>query len=322
MFDSKKVVVAVKYGASASSADVVAISNEEARLSPTIAKGDFKCLAGKLGNKTTWMNDDDVTVEGATLESYLVGNDATGAELTKAPEWHEVYKLCCLKEVVDSEAETVTYTPMQEHPSDKSEVIVWRDGLKRSVQGAIATLNIDGQIGEPIKQTADISGFTTVESQKEANPAGSCVDNSLLLVLKSTDTITFNGTAYKGQSFKLTQGNELTKILALSGQKGYERADFDSTLEVTYFKENENIYTDFKNGTSHKIEIKAGSADGKAVKIVAPNAHVQELSESSIEGKEAVTVTFSLQGIHEESKSGANDRGEKQFSIIYGKVVS
>ncbi len=322
MFDSKKVVVAVKYGGSTTSDDVVAISNEEARLSPAITKGEFKCLAGKLGNKTTWINDDDVSVEGATIESYLVGNDITGTELTKAPQWHEVYKVCCLKEVIDSESETISYTPMQEKPLDNSEVVVWRDGLKRTATSALGSLEISGQIGEPIKQIANINGFTTIESTQEANPAGSCVDNGLLLVLKSTDTVTFNGVAYKGQNFKLTQGNEITKTLALSGYKNYNRVDFASTIEVTYFKEDENIYTDFKNGTNHKIEIKAGNKDGKAVKIVAPNASVQDIKESSIEGKEAVTVTFNLQGIKTESKSGANDRGEKQFSIIFGKVVS
>lgn len=321
MFDSKKVVVAAKYGANATNTNVIAISNDDVRLQPTIAKGDFKCMAGKIGNKTTWLNDDDVTVEGTSLESYLVGNSIDIATLTKPPEWNEIYKICCLKAVEDTTAKTLTYTPMQEKPSKGSQVVVWRDGLKRVVENTVGTLEIDGQIGEPIKQIANISGFTMIESTAEENPNGSCIDNSLLLVLKSTDTMTFNGTSYKGQSFKLTQNNEVIKILAMGNVKNYERVDFDSTLEITYFKENEAIYTDFKNGTSHSIEIKAGSTDGKAVKIVAPNAQVQDLQESSIEGKEAVTVTFNLQGLKEESATGAKDKGEKQFSIIFGKVV-
>jgi len=312
LLDSRKVVVAVKYGGSVAGANAVSISNEEARLQPTAGKGDFKNLNGKLGNKITWVNDDDVTADGVALTSFLLGNDASGSALDTPPDWKEVYKVCGMSETIDSGVgtESVTYTPSQSAPSTLSEVAVWRDGRKRVASGVIGSLTIAGQVGEPITQTAEISGFTTIAGVSEANPTASEVDEDLLLILKSTDTMTFTGTAYKGQKFTLTQGNDISKFYGI-GLKTFERYDFDSTLEVTYFKENENIYTDFANGTTHAVVIQAGSANGKAVKITAGQATVQDLQESSIDGKEAVTVTFNLKG---------DATGENQYSILFGTM--
>lgn len=307
--DSKKVVVAVKYGGTATGTDAIAISNEEVRLSPEVATGSFKCLNGMIGNKTVWKNTDDTTVNGAAIECYLTGNDATGTALATLPDWDDVYRVCGLEATVVANTR-VTYTPSQSQPSDASTVVVWRDGNKRVLTGAVGSLTISGTIGEPILQSAAMSGFTTITSTPEANPTASCINNALLLVLKSTDTMTFTGTAYKGQNFTLTQGNEIQKQYFI-GLKDFERTDFDSSLEITYLKENENIYTDFENGTNHSVVIKAGSVDGKAVKITAGQAQVETLTETSINGKEAVTVRFSLRG---------DANGINQFSIAFGDV--
>lgn len=309
LLDSRKVVVAVKYGGAVAGTDAVSISNEEARLQPTAGKGSFKNLNGKLGNKIAWVNDDDVTTAGVPLTSFLTGNDATGLALDTLHNWDDIYKICGMEAVVDAGL-SVTYKPSQTAPSTLSQIAVWRDGLKRIAVGVIGSLTVEGTIGEPISQTAEISGFTDLVGATEANPTASDINEDLLLVVKSTDTMTFTGTAYKGQKFTLTQGNDISKFYGF-GLKTFERYDFDSTLEITYFKENENIYTDFANGTSHAIIIQAGSVNGKAVKISAPNAVVEDLSESSIDGKEAVTVKFNLKG---------DATGENQYSIIFGTM--
>ncbi len=308
--DSKKVVVAVKYGASVvKTTDTVAISNPDVRLSPTVATGSFKCLNGMIGNKTTWKNTDDVTVSGANIEGYLTGNDATGTALDTLPDWDDFYLICGLDKTV-SAGVSVSYAPSQSQPSDASEVAIWRDGDKRTITGAIGSLVITGKVGEPIKQTATVSGYTTITSTADANPTAPCVNDSLLLVLKSTDTMTFTGTAYKGQDFTLTQGNDIQKKYFI-GVKDFDRVDFDASLDITYLKENENIYTDFANGTSHSVVIQAGSVNGKAFKLTCGKAIVESLTESSINGKEAVTVKFNLQG---------DANGVNQFVMLYGTM--
>jgi len=308
--DSRLVVVAAKYGGSVAGTDAVAISNEDVRLQPVMGKGEHKCLNGKLGNKTVWTNDNDVTVSAAAVTSFLTGNDSTGASLSDLPDWAELYEICGMTETVDSGV-SVTYEPSQAAVSTASEVAIWRDGTKRVATGVVGTYTINGTIGEPLMQTVELSGFTTIEGSADSNPTASCIDEDLLLVLKSTDTMTFTSTAYKGQTFTFTQGNEISKIYGI-GTKQFERFDFDSLLEVTYFKEDEDIYGDFADGTSHTIVIQAGTTNGKAMKFTAPVAVVQDLVESSIDGKEAVTVTFSLNG---------DSGGDDQWLITYGTMA-
>ena len=90
LYDSKKVVVAIKYGATATGTDAVSVTNEDVRVNPTSGTGNFKELNGKLGNKTTWMNTDDttnlwaVTKTAALLQTL---NDADDRLWPKAPEF-------------------------------------------------------------------------------------------------------------------------------------------------------------------------------------------------------------------------------------------
>lgn len=310
LYDSKKVVVAVKYGGTATGTDAISITNEDIRVSPKSGAGSFKELSGKLGNKTIWKNTDDTTAD-VTLEGFLLGNDASGTALATLPSWDGVYKVCGLDATVVATT-SVTYAPSQTQPSDLSTIAVWRDGLKRVSTGVVGTLTITGQIGEPIKQSAVISGFTTITSTAEANPTALSTNPALLLVLKSIDTMTIDGTAVKAQSFTLVQGNDNQKQYFI-GVKDFDRVDFDSTLEVTYLKENEDVYTSFSAGTVVPIIIKAGNTNGKKVMITCSQAVVADTpTETSINGKEAFTVKYSLQG---------DVNGINQFQIKYGTIV-
>lgn len=310
LFDTRKTVVAVKYGGTASGTDAIAISNEDVRLSPETATGSFRCINGMLGNKTSWLNSDDTSVNGATIECYLTGNDGTGLALTTAPDWADVYKICAMTETVG--ASGIAYTPSQTQPSDASTVAIWRDGRKRVLTGALGTLTITGTVGEPVRQSVAVSGFTTITSTAEANPTAACVDDELLLVLKSIDTFAIGASSIKAQSFTLTQGNDNQKLYFM-GLKDYERVDFDSMLEVTYLKENEDIYTIFAAGTESSVVITIGATDGKAVKITCGQAVVETVTETSIQNKEAYTVRFNLKG---------NGSGVEQFKLEWGDVIA
>jgi hypothetical protein len=310
ILDSKKITVAAKYGAVAANTNVVPVSSEEVRLSPIVSSGSYKSLGGgKLGNSNTWTNSDNTTVEGAEITGFVLGNDATAAALATLPKWDELYKICALSSTVVA-SKSVTYAPLQTAVSTASSIKVWRDGFRRDLTSAIGTLTINGTVGEPLMQTASVYGFTNITSTAEANPAAAVADGALILVLKSIDTLTIKGTAYKAKSFVLTQGNDIQKFYAI-GLKTYERTDFASTLQITYFKENETIYTDFAANTKVEVLIKAGSVAGKVFKLTCSNAQVQGIEEGSEQGKETITVTFNLQG---------DTAGDNQFKFAFGEL--
>lgn len=317
LLDSRKRVVAASYGDAISgtpAVDTIHNTSTGTSAEPTPATGDFKCLNGGLGSKVTWRNTDDTTTE-IVAECYLEANDTTGLALETLPDWSEVYEICGLTETVDTTtpgAEFIDYTPSGSQPSDLSEAAVWVDGLKRVATGVVGTLSIEGTVGEPVKQTANIMGFTTITSVVEANPAGTCVASDGLIILKSTDTFTIGGTARKLQSFKFTQGNDNQKFYAVD-TKQYEVADFDSLLEVTFLKENETDYATFAAGTSVAVIIQAGSADGSAFKFTAAQAVIQDIAGGSNQDKEILTLTFSLQP----STGTAYD----QYALRYGYLA-
>lgn len=314
LLDTRKRVVAISYGDAISGTpadDAIHNTSTGARANPTTATGSFKCLNGGLGAKTTWRNTDDVTAEVA-IECYVEGNDTTGLALETLPDWSEVYEVCGMLETVDTSTsgeETVTYSPMPTQPSGDSQAAVWADGYKRVVTGIVGNYEMRGTVGEPIQQTATIMGFTSIQSTAQANPAGGCVDPEGLIVLKSTDTFTIDGDPYKIRSFAFNSGNQIEKYYAIN-KKSYERNDFDATLEVTFLKEEEGIYATFEAGSKVPVNLVAGGADGKAVRVYAAQAEISNISEGEYQNKETITLTFSLQP----SSGTAYDN----YAIIFG----
>jgi hypothetical protein len=310
LFTSNKVVVSAKYGANATSANVVPVSNADIRLDPIIAKGEFKCLNGSMGNVTTWVNTDDSSISGGTITGFLTGNDATGTALATLPAWDELYKIAGLTGTVVATT-SVTYAPNQIALSNASQVAIWRDGRKRVISGVVGSLTISGKVGEPISQSIAISGFGDIATTAEANPAGVCPNEALLLVLKSIDTLTVGGTAVKAESFTLNEGVDIQKFYMI-GNKAFERTDFKSTLELTYLKEDETLLASYTAGTTSEVIITAGSVNGKKAQIKASQAVIEDVKETSLNGKEAYTVTFNLKG---------DANGINQWTLKYGTIV-
>lgn len=305
--DSSKLAVGVKYGGSVTSSNLVDVDSET-RISFDTPTETVKKLNGKMGNSETIVNIEGTTGS-VTISNTVRANDDTGLALDTLPECSDMYKACGLTETVDTATvgqETIIYTPSQSQPSD-SEVAVWTDGSKRVLVGAVGDLSISGTIGERLKQSFAFSGFTTPSTTTEVQPSGE-VGTTSPIVFKLIDTVTFTGVSYKAQSFEFKTSNSLSKIYAIS-TKQYDRTDFDATIDVTYFKENEDILTDFANGTKHSVNIKAGSVNGKSISLTAGQALVKNISEGTTEGKETITVTFSLQG---------DINGENQFALQYG----
>lgn len=310
LLDSKKRIVAVKYNGTVSGTDAIDVSNEDVRISFELQNGEYKRLNGVKGSKDTWQNDDNVTGT-LSLECMLRGNDSTGLALDTPPQWSPVFKLCSLTETIG--VDDVTYKPNQTQPLD-SQAAVWVDGKKRVLSKALGSLTISGTKGEPAKMSASLTGYTTVTETTEANPTANDDLNSLLIV-KSIDSLTVAGQAMKVDAFTFTQ-NATNEYLYGINIKDNDNTDFDATLELVFYKDTAytyDVYSQLIAGTSVAVAIQIGSVDGKAVKFAAPRAIVQgSPSESTINGKEAVTVTYSLQSL--------DGTGTDNFLLTFGTM--
>ena len=315
LLDSTKRIVAVKYGGTVSGTDAIEVSNEDVRIAFEIQNGEYKRLNGVKGSKDTWQNDDNVTGTLA-LECMLRGNDSTGLALQTAPKWSGVLKLCSMTETITGTGATgkVVYTPSQTQPTD-SQAAVWVDGRKRVLSQALGSLTMTGTKGEPAKMSASLTGYTTVAETVEVNPTATADANSLLIV-KSIDTLTVSGQAMKVDAFTFTQ-NAKNEMLYGINIKDNDNNDFDATLELVFYKDTAytyDVYSQLIAGTSVAVSIQIGTVAGKSIKFDAPKAIVQgSPTESSLNGKEAVTVTYSLQS--------SNGTGTDNYSLTYGKLV-
>jgi len=313
LYDSKKRIVAVKYNGTVAGTDAIDVSNEDVRINFEVQTGEFKRLNGILGSKETWQNTDNVTGS-LTLECMVRGNDTTGLAYETVPQWSNVFQACSMTQTIDlttPNQETVTYIPSQSQPLD-SQAAVWVDGKKRVLTQAIGSLSMTGTKGEPLKMTASLTGYTTITETTQANPTANDDTNSLI-ILKSTDVLTVAGDSLKVDAFTFNQNNAMQYLYGI-GIKDNDRTDFDATLELVFYKDTAytyDVYTQLAAGTSVAVAVVAGSASGKKLGFNAPAAIVQgSPKESVLNGKEAITVTLSLQ-----SSAGT---GVDNYSLVYG----
>jgi len=296
MLNSRKKVVAVKYGAVVANTDVV-YNTEGIQVQPKMQTGNYKSMDGGEGSKSTWRNDDSITCEGVTIKSYIEANDITGAALATVPSWTNVLRTCALKETIDVTtigSEFIVYSPLDTVLSPASEVAIWTDGEKDLITGVVGNYKISGTVGEPVMHEVSYSGYTDLVPTADPNPAAAGVPSDTLILLKSTDTVTISGVAYKVQSFEFDQGNQTEDFYAI-GLKQYDKVDFDATLSVTFYREDTVMFSAYKTGTKVPVVIQAGSVNGKSVKISALQAEIEEASRGTDKERETVTVKFSLQ---------------------------
>lgn len=293
---SRKKVVAVKYGANVAGTDTVN-NTENVQLQPKMQTGTYKNMDGGQGSKSTWRNDDFISVDGLTVKSYVEANDLAGTALDTIPSWSDIFKTCALKETVDTTTvseEFVAYTPLDTAVSALSQMAIWTDGNKDLVTGIVGNYKLSGKVGEPLMHEASFSGFTDLVPTADANPSGSSVDPKSLIVMKSTDTVKINAVGYKAHSFEFDQGNQLENFYGTS-IKTFDKVDFDSTLTVTFYKENNVVSQAFKDGDTLPVEITVGGVNGKSVQISSLQAEIEEVTRGTEKEKETITVKFSLQ---------------------------
>jgi hypothetical protein len=263
---------------------------------------DYKDLGnGALGNAKTVVSDDYVTAEfSVDINAKCSGSAGT------APKCAEMFKLCGLEEIVDSDNNTVTYQPTTTSFA-KGTALAYLDGSKREVSGISGSFTFGGAVGEIAKFSFSLKGFTTLEEIAEDNPAVT-LDVISNLVIESVTTVTIGGDTIQMKDFTFDVGNDIQETYTV-GLKEFYIQDFKPTMKVSAIKikGNQTHWSDLKANTKKKVIIKLGTEDGKIIELTAPYCQPSDVSESDDGGKNKFENTWLCE----------NSAGGDNFSIVY-----
>ena len=297
-----KTAVLFKYNGVAGNINAITTSNVPF-VKPNIKNQSYKDVGtGKLGNTKTYF-DENQTDTSFDLEILLRGNDKSGLALTTPPKISELLKASGLVEVVG--ASDVSYVPNHDYV-EPSGCIVYQDGSKRVVTGAMCDMKIEGTVGTAAKATFSVQGFTTPAPVQEVNPTVNLDDNSLMIV-SSVTAITLDGDTLNITKFELSLNNEI-KLDYATNMGEFVRKDFAPKLKLTgiKIKGDETAWSDLTSDTLREIEIVLGSGAGRTLTITASQAKTSDMEENDNDGTVAYSRTFDLQG---------DATGENQFNL-------
>jgi len=287
-----KSAVLFKYNGSATSSDVATIT-ETPFLSPDVKSQEYKEIgSGKLGQTKNYVDENNTTVE-FDLVTMLRGNDKTGVAPETPPAIADLLKACGITETIGPD--NVTYAPNHGDIA-LSQSVVYIDGYKRIIDGAIANLKISGTVGECAKATFSVSGFTTPGAVAETNPTV-VTDTESLMIVSKVSAVTLDGSTINMESFDFDLGNEIKDIYAISTSE-FVRTDFKTTITLSGIKTkgDESGWTDLIADSVREIIITLGGGAGKTVTLTASQAKTTEMSESDSDGLVNFSRTFRCQG--------------------------
>ena len=293
-------VILAAYDATPNINNVVTIS-EYAALSPKVKTTEVKELGRGLGSTTNYAIADWTSVEGS-ISALLRGG--------LPPKLAEMYKICGLEEE-DEKDDNGNITKVHFYPASTpvtaGNLIVYQDDLKRVISGVAGNLKISFNVGELVKATFDIKGFTDAEPQSEANPDVTLDDNQIFIV-ESISAVTIGGDSFEIEAIDFDMGVEIKEIYAI-GAKEYQITDYKPTLSIKNYsdKSNQTHWADIKNGNVKAIEIILTNGAGNKFTFTANACKLTDVTESDNSGNIEESRTY----LCEKDSSGKN------FEIVY-----
>ena len=293
-------VILAAYNAVPNTDDVVTIS-EYASLSPKVKTTEVKELGRGLGSTTNYSIPDWTTVEGS-ITALLRGG--------LPPKLAEMYKICGLEEV-DEKDDNGNITKVHFYPAETpvtaGNLIVYQDGLKRTITGIAGNLKISFAVGEIVKATFDIKGFTDAEPITEDNPSVTLDDNQIFIT-ESISAVTIGGNTFEVESIDFDMGVDIKEIYAI-GAKEYQITDYKPTLSIKNYsnKSNQSHWADIKNGNVKAVSIVLTNGAGNKFTFTANACKLTDVSESDNSGNIEESRTYLCE----------KDSNGKNFEIIY-----
>jgi len=279
-------VVLAKVGKTPAVTDVVNISSAFTP-SFTAKSGNYKQFGGNMGGEKQWVVSDYLSVNGS-LECFLRANGGGGAEI---PKLSEMFKMCGLDETVTDD-EKVTYTPNNSEIGT-GQITYYLDGMKRDLNGLSSNLKLGFSVGEPVKATFDIQGFSNRPSS--LNNPDVTLDESDLFIVTSISAVSLSGATLQLTKCDFDLGNEIKEVYAIETKEFY-RSDFTPKISLTE-KAGEDIsfWADFLDGNIKKIEIELTSKSGKKFTFKADNLAYTNVNEADGDGVVEITRDFICQ---------------------------
>ena len=293
-------VILAAYNATPTTDNVVTES-EYASLSPKVKTTEVKELGRGLGSTTNYAIADWTTVEGS-VTALLRGG--------LPPKLAEMYKICGLEETDDKDSDgniTASHFYPAETPVTAGNIIFYQDDLKRTITGVAGSLKISFAVGEMVKATFDIKGFTDAEPTSEANPAVT-LDNNQIFITESISAVTVGGDSFEVESVDFDMGVDIKEIYAI-GAKEYQITDYKPTLSIKAYsdKNNQTHWSDIKNGNIKAVSIVLTNGAGNKFTFTANACKITDISESDNSGNIEDTRTYLCE----------KDTNGKNFEITY-----
>ena len=295
-----KQVILAAYNSTPVADDVVTIS-EYSSLSPKVKTTEVKELGRGLGSTTNYAIADWTTVEG-TITTLLRGG--------LPPKLAGLYKICGLEETDDTDSNgniTASHFYPADTPVTAGNLIVYQDGLKRVISGVAGSLKISFAIGELVKASFDIKGFTDAQPITEDNPSVTLDDNQIFIT-ESISAVTIGGAIFEVESVDFDMGVDIKEIYAI-GAKEYQITDYKPTLSIKSYsdKSNQTHWTDIKNGNIKAISIVLTNGANNKFTFTANACKITDISESDNSGNIEDTRTYLCE----------KDNNGKNFEITY-----
>jgi len=293
-------VVLASYNATPTTDNVVTVS-EWSSLSPKVKTTEVKELGNGLGGTKSYAISDWTTVEGS-ITALLRGG--------LPPKLAEMYKICGLVEEDETDSNgnvTASHFYPAETPVTAGNLIVYQDGLKRTIIGVAGNLKISFAVGEMVKAIFDIKGFTDAEPISEANPAVT-LDNNQIFITESISAVTIGGDSFEIESVDFDMGVDIKEVYAI-GVKEYQITDYKPVLSIKNYsdKSNQSHWADIKNGNIKAISIVLTNAAGNKFTFTANACKLTDVTESDNSGNIEESRTYLLE----------KDASGKNFEITY-----
>ena len=205
----------------------------------------------------------------------------------------------------------VTYT-QDSNAVSELELKLFKQDITRTVTGGISNMTLTGTVGEPLKVSFSVSGYTDMLPGEEVIPASNETIDDIFIINKIT------GINIDGQPINMTNFtfnlNVAVQDTYATGVSQYDMVDFDPSLEITALKilNNNEHWATFFNSNLQTVEITAVSLTSHNQFLLnIQNCKLNGLTEGEDAGRQIVTRTYRAESVE----------GDDNYILYIGKQV-
>lgn len=274
-------------------------------INPVASGADIPVVSSKLGSKRSY-TDKFHTTANFNIETIMTGKLITH-ETNVYSNLDSLFLMSGLKRTLDTT--NIIYSPDSD-AYNELELKLYKQDITRTVVGGISNMIITGTVGEPLKVSFSVSGYTDMLPENEAIPASNETIEDIFIINKIT------GANIDGQPINMTNFtfnlNVSVQDTYSTGVSQYDMVDFDPSLEITALKilNNNEHWSKLFNGNLESVIISATSLNTNAKFLLTiQNCKLNNLTEGEDAGRQIVTRTYRAE----------SNVGDDNFTLYIGK---